>query len=30
MPFHDQGIWVAEGYDVAAMQLMQGCVLART
>ena len=30
MPFQDQGIWVAEGCDVAAMQLMQGCLLART
>jgi len=30
MRFQDQGIWVAEGCDVVAMQLMQGCPLART
>ena len=30
MRFQDQGIWVAEGCDVVAMQLMQGCLLART
>ena len=28
MRFQDQGIWVAEGCDVVAMQLMQGCLLA--